>query len=263
MSEKKTAWPGAVLLSLGNAAYLGRVHDTAVHRHHTLQICVAGDEPFRLRAGPDEPWHEYRTAMVAPDVPHQIDGGGGIHLLVYLEAETREGHSLIATGGGRIDALDEALRGVKRGFLASSAVRPPSAAQMRRIVSTVLAPLTLGSLGARELEPRIARVVAELRNDPDRYSSLDQVAAAVSLSPGRLRHLFVEQVGIPFRRFRLWTRLEAAMRGLANGATLTEAAHAAGFADSAHLSRVFRENFGLAPSAVAGGVVLLTEAGQR
>lgn len=32
------------------------------------------------------------------------------------------------------------------------------------------------------------------------------------------------------------------------GSSLTEAAHVAGFADSAHLSRTFRSMFGIAPS---------------
>jgi AraC family transcriptional regulator len=35
-----------------------------------------------------------------------------------------------------------------------------------------------------------------------------------------------------------------------NGETLSTAAHAAGFADSAHLSRTARTMFGLAPSAL-------------
>ena len=37
---------------------------------------------------------------------------------------------------------------------------------------------------------------------------------------------------------------------LARGGTLTDAAHAAGYSDSAHLSRVFRATFGFRPSAL-------------
>ncbi|MBV9228376.1 MAG: AraC family transcriptional regulator [Chloroflexi bacterium] len=47
-----------------------------------------------------------------------------------------------------------------------------------------------------------------------------------------------------------WQRLLVALRTSASGASLTEAAHAAGFADSAHLTRVFRTTFGLPPSRI-------------
>jgi len=39
------------------------------------------------------------------------------------------------------------------------------------------------------------------------------------------------------------------------GASLTEAAHAAGFFDSAHFSRTFRQTFGFAPSTVLGATL--------
>ena len=48
----------------------------------------------------------------------------------------------------------------------------------------------------------------------------------------------------------LWLRLERAVAVFAAGGSLTDAAHAAGFADSAHLSRTFRRMFGLAPSSL-------------
>jgi AraC-like DNA-binding protein len=54
----------------------------------------------------------------------------------------------------------------------------------------------------------------------------------------------------------LWLRLRRAVEQVQAGATLTQAAALAGFSDSAHLTRVFRTNFGLPPSAVlqAGAV---------
>src|SRR3712207_8098417 len=53
----------------------------------------------------------------------------------------------------------------------------------------------------------------------------------------RYRHLFVAEIGLPYRGYVLWLRLGRAVDVFAAGGSLTDAAHAAGFADSAHLSR--------------------------
>jgi len=50
------------------------------------------------------------------------------------------------------------------------------------------------------------------------------------------------------RPYVLWRRLLQVWTLLMRGETLAGAAHAAGFADSAHLSRTARSMFGLAPS---------------
>ncbi|MEO6051520.1 MAG: helix-turn-helix domain-containing protein [Pyrinomonadaceae bacterium] len=55
---------------------------------------------------------------------------------------------------------------------------------------------------------------------------------------------------MPVRRYLLWQRLRDAMHQLAHGSSLTETAHAAGFADSAYLTRTFRGMLGIAPSAL-------------
>jgi AraC-like DNA-binding protein len=65
-----------------------------------------------------------------------------------------------------------------------------------------------------------------------------------------LRHLFVEQTGLPFRTYLLWLRLTKAVAVFAGGGSLTEAAHEAGFSDSAHFSRTFRRMFGLPAAAL-------------
>jgi AraC family transcriptional regulator len=45
-------------------------------------------------------------------------------------------------------------------------------------------------------------------------------------------------------------RIERAVQLYAGGRSLTEAAHQAGFADSAHFSRTFRRTFGLPAAAL-------------
>ena len=53
---------------------------------------------------------------------------------------------------------------------------------------------------------------------------------------------------MPFQRYILWRRLSAAFEGLLAGSNITEAAHAAGFADAAHFARTIKAMFGIRAS---------------
>lgn len=81
--------------------------------------------------------------------------------------------------------------------------------------------------------------------------SLNDLAKSVFLSPDRLSHLFKEQIGIPLQKYMIWNRLKVAV-GLILGQqlNLTQAAHTAGFYDSAHFSKHFKEMLGIKPSTV-------------
>ena len=72
-----------------------------------------------------------------------------------------------------------------------------------------------------------------------------EVAESVSLSEGRFLHLFSEKMGITWRPYLLWHRMTCAINALVKGSSVTDAAHVAGFSDSAHLSRTFRSLFGM------------------
>jgi AraC-like DNA-binding protein len=81
---------------------------------------------------------------------------------------------------------------------------------------------------------------------------VSQLASAIGVSVSRLTHVFTREVGIPLRSYARWLRLVTAIEYLADGATITQAAHAARFSDAAHFSRVFKQMFGLPPSDVVG-----------
>ena len=97
------------------------------------------------------------------------------------------------------------------------------------------------------IDARIERVLQELRARFAQPVSLAEAARWAHLSPSRFRHLFADQVGASFRAYLLWLRINAAVEHAMAGATWTEAAHFAGFADSSHLSRTFRRMFGFVP----------------
>lgn len=83
-----------------------------------------------------------------------------------------------------------------------------------------------------------------------------EAAARQNLSESRLTHLTTETLGAPPRVWRAWFKLQRAIREVTLGtANLTEAAHRAGFADSAHLTRTSKRLLGVRPAEMLPRVV--------
>jgi AraC-like DNA-binding protein len=79
---------------------------------------------------------------------------------------------------------------------------------------------------------------------------ISSIAERLNLSSSRLHQLFKDVVGVPMRRYRLWLRIYFVVEKMSAGCSITEAATAAGFADSAQFSRIFRDITGVKPSDV-------------
>ncbi|MEY9535914.1 helix-turn-helix domain-containing protein [Sinorhizobium fredii] len=212
------------------------------HAHHAFQLTLAagGEVGIRTAAGlvPGP------VILIAPDVRHAIEAAGRIALL-FVEPESRAGAGLKQLlQGAPIARLPDLpnreadLRGIWEG--------PPLSETTLIAVGMRLLERVLGSLSyGHALDPRIARVLDRLDQRIESGLTAAEAAGIACLSESRFSHLFVEQVGLPFRTFLLWRRLMRAVEQLARGKHLTEAAHHAGFADSAHFSRTFQRMFGL------------------
>ena len=86
--------------------------------------------------------------------------------------------------------------------------------------------------------------------------SVAEASAQQGLSESRMTHLTTETLGAPPRVWRAWFKLQRAIREAAlGGANLTEAAHRAGFADSAHLTRTSKQLLGVRPAEMLPRVV--------
>lgn len=97
-----------------------------------------------------------------------------------------------------------------------------------------------------KLDERAQILVQTLWSNP--RCSVTDLAQRLGLSYHRTSHYFTEAVGIPMRTYQLWQKLYKAGGPLLAGASLTEAAQAAGFVDSAHYSSAFQKAYGRAPS---------------
>ena len=67
-------------------------------------------------------------------------------------------------------------------------------------------------------------------------------------TPPRAFFAFLWQSSAGLRPYILWRRFVSVWEHTMRGASLSTAAHAAGFADSAHLSRTCRRMMGIPPS---------------
>jgi len=209
------------------------------HRHAAPAVVVGLDAPlaFVSAAG----GHRSRAALLAPGFHHAVDTRGGRIAVFLLPSDA------LAVGGlsgsiadlSRVSAWVELGEAVACGGLTTF---DP--------VDALLAREGRAAAGLRPIHERLRAALDVLRARLDENLSVEELASCAGLSPAHLMTLAREQLGAPLRAHRRWLRTFRVARDYARGATLTEAAHAAGFASSSHLSTAARAHFGIRPSDV-------------
>ncbi len=248
---------GRVYVWNGGSLWIGRSAGSGgLHAHHALQIALPLQGTVRFRCSLREAWQDYAGAVVRPHVAHQFDGCGGHVAQVFVEPETALGRVLLDLADGQpIAPLERAqvrplVQPLFERFDALRAAGGDHMEAMQAATQAALRQLACCAPSPPPLDARIARVLEVLRTRVAQPPTLAEAAALAHLSPGRFRHLFVAQTGSSYRAYLLWLRLQAAVAGFNQRTSWTEAAHAAGFADSAHLSRSFKRMFGVSPVAL-------------
>jgi AraC family transcriptional regulator len=225
-------WPQRLLM-------LGPAYASEQHQHHVAQIAFGLDGPVIFQS-PQTGLHSADMLLISPDTPHAHPAFGAV-AFVYLYPESVEWLRFSVSIESGIVPLPFHPR--LRDF-ARNAARGDAVAAEALVEDLIGKPATSGLSD----DAMISRVTALIRQNLDKPITLKGLAKTVHRSPSRLAHRFREAAGVPLRRYVLWSRLRAAAEAAMRGASLTDAAHVAGFADSAHLSRTFRAMFGIAPS---------------
>jgi AraC-like DNA-binding protein len=244
----------ALYLWEGRAMYIGEIVDNTPHSHHALQLLLSFGEPFRLHTGGT--WHAGRCALIAPDHVHQLEGKELHQILLLIDHEAVAAQDLVSRYLSNksvmiMDGLSGKTDLQKLKGVFSSCTRAYSCVHASYLAEKVISVLSGGAKqNSRPMNERVQRALDVIREiDADKVS-VGEIAGMVHLSESRLIHLFTREVGIPIRRYLLWRRMVQGIQLVLSGRSLTEAAHNAGFADSAHLSRTFRDMFGFTPSEI-------------
>ena len=229
----------------GRTMFIGVIPDNQEHAHHLIQITIGLIRNFTLSHGGGV--FEGRYAMVAPDEPHCVDDHQERQVLIHIDPETAVGQQIknnyfqnkkvVVFEFKALEPFIEGLQNIED--------RTHTCREAGMLVDRIIRSITGNTVSKNIIDPRIQKTVDLLKQAPVKKISVSELAGTVGLSESRLMHLFTENVGIPIRHYLMWLRLFDAFNLIFRGASFTEAAHHAGFADHAHLSRTFRTMYGM------------------
>ena len=250
--QTDTMNPAQIFLFDGMFVYIGPGLQVRNHACHALEIGISLDDTFIMQEQ-NGTRHETRAVMIAPDFDNQCmipASGRWLHIGIEPEANLAinlirkylSNSSLLMLNNKIISSFADNIK-----LLLSDHA---TLEKIDKLLQNFLTALLGYAEKPKILDYRIKKVVQILKEAREKNPALHELSAQVELSGGRLVHLFKEEIGIPIRRYMLWVRINRAIMELVKSKNLTEAAHAAGFADSAHFSRTFLRMFGIQPSEI-------------
>ncbi|MFI0710800.1 helix-turn-helix domain-containing protein [Streptomyces inhibens] len=218
-SAQLNLWPG-------RAVYSGPSLELDLHSGSVSCLALGVDAEFTVETA-DGVRRTARSALIRPRVPHRIEAHGGWMTFCYFEP-----------GSAAERACREALGAGEEAVTVSAAAETD-------LLRLCAAPEPAERPG---IDPRVRAAVRRLLREPQLPDGATEYAVRAGLSRSRFLHLFREQTGTSFRRYRMWARMLRAARALLDHGTLTAASAEAGFSSPSHLSSTFHATFGLRPS---------------
>jgi AraC-like DNA-binding protein len=218
-----------IVMGGGRTLYIGPLHQLPRHRFAANAVLVGLDDSFELACdGPSE----RRSAAFVPGWQwHALDFHGGRAAVLFLEPGAHPHRR------GDARALRRMIEGALR------AREPGLWAELFQSALNL-------DVRRRKVEARVANAARFLSAPAEERSSAVELAQRLGMSTSHIEHRFRQQVGVPMGAYRAWYRMQAASSLALLGRNLTELAHATGFYDSAHFSRLFHQMFGMPPSKV-------------
>ena len=248
----KNRYESTIYIWDSRVLHISRYPDVSEHRLGAAAFIVGLDGTFSILEAETDTWHECRTALIPPGCVHETRYGGINAAVLHIEPESIDYMNLSGSmphGDWQImyDHIDE-VQMIKLMNLMDE--KSLDTVEGHKVMQQVVYGVGYDYPVEQKIDARIRKVLEMIKAEPAASYSMEVLAEIVSLSPTRFIHLFKEQTGVPIRRFRQWVRMKTVITYVAHGKSLTEAALEAGFTDSAHFSRAFRNMFGITPSSV-------------
>jgi len=245
-----STWNGGIWIGTGNAYFIGGAGDSTPHAHHLIQIVVGlhGDVAIEDASGRV---HLAPGFVIPSGMPHRVisseASGRGESLMIFVESFSVIGKWLSSRSEGQgltLDHIDAERANSIRRLLRQN--RSSEQALVDDVVSTIAE----GAWRTRPMDRRIALAIDHIEQNCNDAEIFERIADTLGISLRYLRKIFERETGMTMQRFRLWSKMKKSIDHALTGGTLTNASALAGFSDSAHFSRTFRDMFGVSPSQI-------------
>jgi AraC-like DNA-binding protein len=242
---------GGLLLTL-SVYRTGRIQPWHCHANPTFFLLLAGDHRDHSRQGGfDQPafslvYHPTTSAHAGEQGERGMRG-----LNIEYEPYWLERHGLSERDLGGYRPLDSALTCLASLRFLATAFQPGERAETELETQALefLEPLVARpARSAAGSAPRCLGTAEDFLRARFRESvSLRDVARESGVHPVYLARVFRQRFGCSVSQYLRAVRLVEAGQLVLQGASLAQAAYAAGFADQAHFSRCFSQAFGFTP----------------
>jgi AraC-like DNA-binding protein len=172
--------------------------------------------------------------------------GGTVTLLVgasHLDGLEGSDHAALVTDVALVEQVEALVAHLSR------PVRSVESANTIRDVLERLTSLSAARTSAHPQAASLGRLRDHLRDNPSDPVTIADLARLAGLTESHLIRSFHREFGLPPHAYHLRRRLAAASELLASGLSVSTVAYECGFADQSHLSRKFKEVYGLTPAA--------------
>ncbi len=251
--EANNLFPRKDILYLWNSRviYATNAMQTDFHEHYAATLAISLDKNISIET--EKGKQEYRVALVAPNTYHRTVSPGVEMVSLLIDPETYEYGAIsdFAKMGEvkRLEISDFLPLMGRLSELYYGNLNNEEAWELHLDLLQCVYPFRKLE---KNIDERIRKIAHKIRTELPDSIRMKEIGKDFSISEDRLIRLFKENLGIPLRRYLLWVRVMSAVKLLKEGKNLTEVAHAAGFSDSAHFTRTFKENFGFVPSIFFG-----------
>lgn len=238
--------PALVYVSNKRYLYLGRTQLRIRDFHSgasSLVVCLEGTMKFRMAN--ESRWISAKSMLISAGSRVSIDNQGAIISSCYLDAAKPD----FQTIRKQMESLHGGIyyKHENECQLIQSLLRlredAPGLSEAQQRLESIIYPCAVE--GTCNIDPRVRHTVERLRNTAAQNIPVSALAEEVGLSASGLIRLFSQHVGAPLRKHRLWYRLIDFVVLSLSGVPSTSAIRAAGFTDTAHLSRCYSGFFGV------------------